>query len=101
MDKRAFFLGNLFFILGFPLIILVSFSLRQHLPYYSLGMPETVWFLLHGLVFLASTTLIYYSMKNIVFFKRAFYTLLISSIYAAYFIVITWAYVIETGVDSI
>lgn len=101
MNKKKFFIALLVWIIGLPLSIAISYLLRKNGDFNSLGMPETVWFMMHLGIFALSIILVYFSIQKLNLLKKIASIIMVSITYAVYYFGATWFYVIESGIDSV
>lgn len=101
MNKKQITIALLIWFLGLPLSIAISYILRKTGDFNSLGMPEIIWFTMHLSIYMLSIVFIYASLKKFTIFKKLVSIVVISCVFAAYYIGITWFYIIGSGIDSV
>jgi len=101
MNKNKFIVALLIWFMGLPLSIATSYVLRKVGDFNSLGMPEAVWFTMHIGIYILSIVLIYFSIKKLTLLKKLVSIVILSFVYVEYYFVITWFYIIESGIDSV
>ncbi len=101
MNKKKFIVALLVWFVGLPLSIAVSYILRTIGDYNSLGMSEVVWFIMHISLYILSIILAYFSLQKLSFAKKLTSMVMLSFVYAVYYLGLTWLYIIESGIDSV
>lgn len=101
MNIKKFVIALLIWFIGLPLSIAISYFSRLTGNFNSLGMPESVWYMMHLSIFILSIIFLYGSVKTLSFLKKLGGVIIVTFFYAAYYLAITWFYIIESGVDSV
>ena len=101
MNTQQFYKAVLVWFVGLPITIGISFSLRELFGISGLGMPEPVWFAIHIILFLISLLFTYQSVKLTSLLKKILITSIFVTIGGLYYIILTWFYVIESGIDTV
>jgi len=101
MNINSFIRALLIWFIGLPISIALSFTLRYVGDVNSLGMPELLWFFMHLCIFVFSIIKVYTSINQMELLKKITVILSVILTYGAYYTVLTWIYVIESGIDSV
>ena len=101
MDTQQFIKALVVWFIGLPISIGISLFLRKFLGVDGLGMPEIVWFTMHIILFLSSLLFFYKSIQPTSVMKKMLITSMYVFVGGIYYILLTWFYVIELGIDSV
>jgi glucan phosphoethanolaminetransferase (alkaline phosphatase superfamily) len=101
MNKKMYLFSLVSWLSGLVAILAISFLLRGLGSNSGLGFPEVVWFTLQALLFCFSMVLAYKSVAKTRVGLRLLWMLLMAIACGVSYFVLTWWYVVETGVDSI
>lgn len=102
MQKQYYIASIIIWLGGLCLLASVDYVIRLFADnYYSLGMNETVWFLLQTLIGITSLGMLFKAVKQMPTHKAIllFGTTVIIGMLV--YLLMTWLYVLGTGVDSI
>jgi hypothetical protein len=98
---RTLIIAVIIWLIGLPLTIIISYILRRMGSTYALGMPEAIWFLMHTMVLVLSICFLFSSFKQLHIRRKVFAYMVILFMYGAYYVSLTWFYVISSGIDSV
>ena len=102
MQKNDYLASIVIWFGGLILLFAIDYIIRlASVNYYSLGMNETVWFLLQIVIGIGSLGLLVKAVKQMPTHKAVLLSGVTIVVGLIVYLVLTWLYVVGTGIDSV
>lgn len=99
--KKTYLTPIIWFSVGLILIVVIDFSLRSYTGHTNdLGLPETLWFLFHGIVGIFTTLMFWRNTAQKSILVRLVYFIPLLLAFIILYTLIIYGYVLGSKIDS-